>query len=90
MINTQDIQITLAKMAELLRVGGINSWAQALETMRDEVGGDPARASAKILAMYGGMGSLNDLVLYKDGQPLARENSELDALRSKLYALCHE
>ena len=88
-MNIQDIQATLARMAELLRIGGINDWAKALETLRNELAVDPVRTSAKILAMYGGMGSLNDLILYKSGQPLSRENNELDALRSKLYALCH-
>lgn len=90
MINIQDTQTTLTRMAELLRAGGIGDWAAALERLRHEVHEDPARASATILAMYGGMGSLNDLVLYRDGQPLAQENGELDALRSKLYSLCHE
>jgi len=90
MIDIQDVQNTLARMAELLRTGGINDWAAALEGMRIEIAEDPARASAKILSMYGGMGSLNDLVLYKDGQPLTRDNSELDVLRSKLYSLCHD
>ena len=76
-------------MAELLRIGGIGDWAVALETLQNEIAIDPIRTSAKILGMYGGMGSLNDLILYKDGQPLAKENTELDELRSKLYSLCH-
>lgn len=76
-------------MAELLRVGGINDWATALETLQNEMAVDPVRTSSRILGMYGGMGSLNDLILYKGGQPLAKENTELDALRVKLHALCH-
>ncbi|QND84420.1 Uncharacterized protein ChrSV_2193 [Chromobacterium vaccinii] len=51
---------------------------------------DQVRTSGKILSMYGGMGSLNDLILYKDGQPLVKENVELDSLRVKLHTLCHE
>ena len=89
-MNIQDIQVTLARMAELLRLGEINDWATALETMQNEIAVDPAKTSAKILAMYGGMGSLNDLILYKGGQPLAKENTELDALRARLHALCHD
>lgn len=76
-------------MAELLRIGEINDWAIALESLGKEMAVDPNRASAKILAMYGGMGSLNDLILYRAGQPLTKENAELDALRAKLHALCH-
>lgn len=90
MKNIQDIQLTLEKMARLLRIGGISDWAEAFEAIRSDFLADPARGSAKILTMYGGMGSLNDLVLYKEGRPLAAENRELDELRSKLYALCHE
>jgi hypothetical protein len=40
-------------------------------------------------SMFGGMASLNDVILYEDRQPVANENRELDALRSKLYDLCH-
>jgi hypothetical protein len=43
---------------------------------------DRARAVA-------GMGSLNDLILYRNGTLLVNENNELDALRSQLYELCH-
>lgn len=89
MMNIQDIQATLARMAELFRIGGINDWATALAILQNEMAVDPARTSAKILAMYGGMGSLNDLILYKDGQPLVKENGELDTLRTKLHILCH-
>ena len=89
MMNIQDMQITLARMAALLRIGGVDDWAAALEAMQDDIVKDPIRTSAKIVSMYGGMGSLNDLILYKGGQPLAKENAELDALRAKLYALCH-
>lgn len=74
-------------MIDLLRLGELDDWARALEGVRDELQGNPDAAIAKVLSMYGGMGSLNDLVLYKDGQVLAQENDELDALRSRLYKL---
>lgn len=77
-------------MVELLRVGGINDWALALEKFEKEIANFPDTTSVKILSTFGGMGSLNDLVLYKNGQPLIVENDEFDELRSKLYTLCHE
>jgi hypothetical protein len=89
MIDVNALQVVLARMAELLRLGGLNDWAKALETCHAELPQDPGRTTAKILSMYGGMGSLNDLVLYKDGRVLAKENEELDGLRSRLYGLCH-
>jgi len=76
-------------MAELLRFGSRDDWASALEKFRGEVGNSPNATAARILSMYGGMGSLNDLVLYRNGQPLVAENVELDSLRSELYQLCH-
>lgn len=77
-------------MAELLRFGSRDDWANALEKFRGEIGNSPNAAAGRILSMYGGMGSLNDLVLYRNGQPLFAENIELDALRSELYQHCHE
>lgn len=52
-------------MAELLRVGGVNGWALALEKIEVEIVDCPDATRAKILSTFGGMGSLNDLVLCK-------------------------
>ena len=38
--------------------------------------------------MYGGMGSLNDIVLYVNGRLSIEENNEFDVLRAQLYDLC--
>lgn len=90
MTNIQNVEIVLKSMAELLRLGTRDDWANALEKFREEIGNSPNATAARILSMYGGMGSLNDLILYRNGQPLVAENVELDALRSELYQLCHE
>lgn len=39
----------------------------------------------EILSIYGGMGSFNDLVLYKDNKLLIEENNQLDKLRKELF-----
>lgn len=39
----------------------------------------------KILSIYGGAGSFNDLVLYKDGVFYMKENNKLERLRNGLY-----
>ena len=39
----------------------------------------------KIISIYGGMGSFNDLVLYKNGILCRRENDSLSELRNGLY-----
>jgi hypothetical protein len=83
------VEVVLTRMAELLRLGGFDDWAGALETCHSELPQDPSGTAARILSMYGGMGSLNDLILYKDGNVLVKEAEELDGLRSRLYELCH-
>jgi hypothetical protein len=90
MKNIQRIQAVLARMTELCRVGGVGTWASALEKARNAISTEPDATVSEILSMYGGMGSLNDIILYADGQPLIPENTELDELRSTLYSLCHE
>jgi hypothetical protein len=39
-------------------------------------------------SMLGGMGSLSDLILYKDGKMLIEENDQLDDLLDELYVEC--
>lgn len=77
-------------MAELLRIDGRNDWANALDRYHREIANNPSVTAARIRAMYGGMGSLNDLVLYRNGQLMVAENDEFDTLRLELYQLCHE
>ncbi|MDF0607196.1 hypothetical protein HZU77_016390 [Neisseriaceae bacterium TC5R-5] len=89
MTNTQNIEKVLTRMVELLRFGSRDDWANALENCCKEVRYNPNDTAAKILSMYGGMGSLNDIVLYKNSQPLIAENTEFDILRSDLYQICH-
>jgi hypothetical protein len=85
-----NIQVILTKMTKFLRVGKFDEWALALEKFRNEIVSTPAQTATKILSLYGGMGSLNDLILYANGQPLTSENTELDSLRSELFRLCQE
>jgi hypothetical protein len=88
MINVQELELVLTRMTELLRLGSHGNWGDALEKHRSALSTDPTATASIILRMFGGMGSLNDVVLYKDGQPMANENGELGALRSRLYDLC--
>ncbi|MGE8435539.1 MAG: DUF6966 domain-containing protein [Pseudomonas palmensis] len=84
----KNIDLTLKRMIELLRMGGeVEGWTAALEGIREDFHSDPKYASSKLMSMYGGMGSLNDLVLYSDGQALVVENNEFDMLRAQLYEL---
>jgi len=90
MNDINNIENTLVKMIDLLRLSGVNNWADALESTSQELATRPVQVASKILSMYGGMGSLNDVILYDNGQPLSKENTEFDGLRTSLYDLCQK
>ena len=78
----------LAEMATLLRSYGNETWAEAFSRLSKEVHIDPAGVLSEIRRMYGGMGSLSDIVLYTpNGSLLPLENNRFDALRHELYQL---
>ncbi|MCJ1884710.1 hypothetical protein LNN38_07610 [Pseudomonas sp. LA21] len=83
-----DVGVILKRMVELLGVGGVDDWAVALESVRLSFDEDPVGMSLKLISMYGGMGSLNDVVLYRDRKVLVAENNEFDSLRTRLYEVC--
>ena len=68
-------------------MAGEAEWSIALERIRAKHSGTPPDQTAirEILALYGGMGSLNDLVLYDQGRVLVQETERLDTLRRKLF-----
>lgn len=87
----QAIRIVLRRMAELLRGANHNDWATACERHSTDMEASPAATTASIAsirATFGGAGSLNDLVLYQNGQLLSAENEEFDNLRLTLFSLC--
>jgi hypothetical protein len=90
MNNINDIENALVKMIDLLKLGGVDDWANALKSTSQELTAQPTEVASKILSMYGGMGSLNDVILYGNGQPLSKENTEFDNLRTRLYDLCQK
>lgn len=89
MTEIENISVILLRTAELLRLGELTDWACAFERLDNHMAIDPNGTIDNILSLYGGMGSFNDLILYRDGKPLVCENNELDALRMHLYGLCH-
>jgi hypothetical protein len=91
MMNTECVKVILQKMVELLLfVDGYDNWVSALNKCHKLMAHDSEAAISNILAMYGGMGSLNDIVLCRNGRLLIKENNEFDSLRLELYRLCHE
>ena len=65
----------------LMEVGETN-WAKCFENFISALEQSDNKATyKKILGLYGGMGSFNDLVLYKNNVVCQKENDELSALK---------
>jgi hypothetical protein len=85
-----DILPTLCELASLLGAHGRSDWQCVVEeitaeTLRAELAGrDLART------LFGGMGSLNDVVLVSpSGEVLEKENTVLSTLMAELYEKLH-
>lgn len=77
----------IKRMAELLTACNQHQWGFALTSALNQSSGNQ-NVERIILSLYGGMGSLNDVVLYKDGEPNLAINEEFDTLRTKVFDLC--
>ena len=62
-------------------------WFSVLERIRMLAVNEVAGARQEIRSLFGGMGSLSDVVLCRDGTFDKRDNDEFDRLRRQLYEL---
>jgi hypothetical protein len=85
MKNTSSI---VSEMIELLETYGYFDWAKSLKVNLSYMHDSPTEAKSRIVSMYGGMGSLNDVVLHKNGVPNLEDNLKFSELRSELYKMC--
>ena len=88
MKDIRKISSNLARTAELLRRFDHPQWADKLEECSLALPQETAYALSRLMSLYGGMGSINDVVLYEDAKPLLAENNELQTLLSDLHQLC--
>lgn len=84
----ESVVLALDEMVTLLNMAGIQDWAEGLRKISEYKESEASILYNEVLRMYGGSGSLNDLVLYRDGELLMHENNKFDELRSELYQLC--
>lgn len=84
----------IAQLADLLRRiedhlanHEVTQWATMIGRCRVSVEKSDAWGLHGFLAMFGGMGSLNDIVLQRDGRMLTTENDELREMLSKAWTL---
>ena len=81
------IQKKLNRMALLLDSGGYTEWSVSIRDLAKQYEHEPRLVRRTLLSFYGGMGSLNDVLLYKNGRLLDSENEELDQLRTDVFEL---
>jgi len=84
-----DVQALLDAMRALqFRLEGIDDfWANNVRIASDEVSRSDAHGLSRFLSFFGGMGSLDDLVLQRSGRVLGAENDQLDELRLRAWQL---
>ncbi|MCM2468675.1 DUF6966 domain-containing protein [Agrobacterium vitis] len=73
----------LRDLEHFLADHGEMSWANSIRQAANSVGNSDAYGLLKFSSLFGGMGSLNDLVLHKDGRMLTEENDRLSSLRDR-------
>lgn len=80
-----NIQQLLQKISFLLAENNEKNWAEQFGSFRVKLETDYAQTLHEIKRVFGGAGSLNDLVLQRNGQMLTCENNELNTLLDQLY-----
>lgn len=61
-----------------------------LENINNNIINSNISAVREVLNLYGGMGSINDIVLYGNMGILVNENDEFNYLRTKLFNACND
>lgn len=87
MIDVKEIQNILLRIGELLTFSNRDDWASLISHLADKADGGHSSVCPEIRQTYGGMGSLNDIVLYKNGNLFCEENDEFDAWCLRLHEL---
>ena len=89
MKNKTAIKAVLGQLEFLLSQHGEPEWAKALCRFQVQIEDDDSNGRYNLRGLFGGMGSLNDVVLQKNARPLFSENDELAALREQLFEPIH-
>jgi hypothetical protein len=94
MKNLELLVSVIEKITEHLDSVGESNWATSFNTFRQRCDSTNLesleRLRSEMLRVYGGMGSFNDLVLHKKGQPMTKENQLLDELRRDLFQILND
>lgn len=92
----QDIEVAVQEVITILRHHGEGWWAEKLEAVLELINRRDAVGLDRLLALFGGMGSLNDLVLSRhNGHSIAEAeekaaNEALSAHLNRAFVLARE
>jgi hypothetical protein len=82
-----ELLASLARMRDLLVSANQLQWAQALNLSGKSVK-NSSDFERSLIDLYGGAGSLNDVVLYINGVASLEANEEFNTLRTRVFDLC--
>ncbi|HOT92634.1 MAG TPA: hypothetical protein PLJ78_17595 [Anaerolineae bacterium] len=89
-MNNLDVVRTLLEMRDLLAQANEPQWAERVDRLAASFQTDSPEEvksmARQALRMFGGMGSLSDLVVYVHGVPVPEMNDRLEAMRRQLHA----
>ncbi|WP_404825218.1 DUF6966 domain-containing protein [Brevundimonas poindexterae] len=77
----------MREIEDVVRGGGAARWANQVSRCADIVERSDGYGVERFLQLYGGMGSINDLSLHRNGVPLVEENDRLGQLLSEAFEL---
>ncbi|HXH14816.1 MAG TPA: hypothetical protein VNJ10_01645 [Sphingomonas sp.] len=74
---------TLEAMTALLKLHANDEWAEQIERCRSSIARSDYHGVERLLHLYGGLGSLNDVVLQSGGTTPMEDNDRFDALGNR-------
>jgi uncharacterized protein YjbI with pentapeptide repeats len=84
------IRNKLVTLYQLLATVAEKDWAARILELQNKLETASVQGKKQVsregLNFFGGMGSLNDIVLHRNGIPLLEENDKLDTLRNEIYS----
>lgn len=83
----QEFSDALHQLKDFLRAHDQTHWADTIAGCVRAVDHSDARGLQSFLALFGGMGSLNDLVLFRKGVVLVSENDRLQDLVGRAWGM---
>lgn len=85
---SESLKSAIQKMVDIFNRYQYSNWANRFLKIQRTIEFDEPQGIREVLSLYGGMGSLNDVVLHREGVPLVAENNELEELKTVLHELC--